>query len=86
MSKLTEDELKRYWLDFASRYCNRAFTEESMPYVIRLFLDRKVKSYRENPNVKAESLADLSKTYAENELSGEERELLNTDRSLRVPR
>lgn len=86
MSKLTEDELRRYWLDFASRYCNRVFTEDNMPYVVRLFVDQKVKSYRENPNVKAESLADLSKTYADSELSGEERELLNTVRRLRVPK
>ena len=86
MSKLSEDDLRSYWLDFASRYCNRTFTEEDMPYVVRLFIDMRVKSYRENPNVKAESLADLSKTYAENELSGEERELLNTVRRLRVPK
>lgn len=86
MSKLTEDELRGYWLDFAGRYCNRTFTENSMPYVVRLFIDMRVKSYRENPGVKAESLADLSKTYADSELSGEEKELLNTVRRLRVPK
>ena len=86
MSKLAEDELKKYWLDFASRYCNRTFTEDNIPYTVRLFIDMRVKSYRENPNVKSESLADLSKTYAENELSGEERGLLNTVRRLRVPK
>lgn len=86
MSKLAEEELRRYWLDFAARYCNRNWDNDAVPYVIRLFIDQKVNAYRQNPNVKTESLADMSKTYMDSQISQEERELLNTARRLRVPK
>ena len=81
---MDEKIIRKYWLDFARRYCNNNFDENNLPFVVQLFLDMKVKSYRDNPNVKTESLSDMSMSYFDNEISKEERNLLGQVRKLKV--
>ena len=76
--------LRKYWLDFANRYCNQTFNEDNLPPVVEIFLDQKVKSYRDNPNVKSESLSDINLSYFDKELSAEEANLLGQVRKLKV--
>lgn len=82
---MDENLIKKYWLDFARRYCNQNFNEDDLPLVVQLFLDMKIKAYRENPNVKSESLSDMTITYFDKELSAEEVNLLGQVRKLKVP-
>ncbi|MDO4719644.1 MAG: hypothetical protein Q4A78_03195 [Peptostreptococcaceae bacterium] len=81
---MDEKRLRKYWLDFARRYCNNDFEEENLPPVVELFLDRKIKAYRENPNVQSESLSDMSLSYFEQKISPEEANLLGQVRKLKV--
>ncbi len=81
---MDEALLIKYWLDYASRYCNQNFNEDNIPPVVQIFLDQKIKAYRENPNVKSESLSDMSLTYYDKELTPEEASLLGQVRKLRV--
>lgn len=83
---MDEEKLKKYWLDFAERYCNQTFNKENPPMVVQLFIDGKIKDYRENSNVKSESLSDMSVTYFDKELSKEEANLLGQVRKLKVPK
>lgn len=76
--------LRKYWLDFAQRYCNRSFDPENLPPVVELFIDQKVKSYRDNPHVKGEGLSDMNISYFDKELSAEEASLLGQVRKLKV--
>lgn len=81
---MDEQKLRKYWLDFACRYCNQNFSEDNLPLVVELFLDGKIKAYRDNPNVKTQSLSDMSVTYFDKELSSEEANLLGQVRKLKV--
>ena len=83
---IDESKLRKYWLDFAGKYCNQNFTEDKLPLVVELFIDGKIKDYRENSNVKSESLSDMSVTYFDKELSKEESKLLGQVRKLKVPK
>jgi hypothetical protein len=81
---MDEQKIRKYWLDFARRYCNNNFDENNLPFVVELFIDGKIKSYRENSSVKSESLSDMSVTYFDKELSKEEANLLGQVRKLKV--
>ncbi|MGP1567974.1 MAG: hypothetical protein ACTTHM_04600 [Peptoanaerobacter stomatis] len=81
---MNEQQLRKYWLDFANRYCNQNFNKENLPPVVEIFIDGKIKEYRENPNVKSESLSDMNITYFDKELSREEVKLLGQVRKLKV--
>lgn len=83
---MDETLLRKYWLDFAQRYCNRSFDAENLPPVVEIFLEQKVKAYRDNPNVKSEGLSDMSINYFDKELSSEEASLLGQVRKLKVAR
>lgn len=82
---MNEEKIRAYWLEFAERYCNQKFNKDNLPLVVELFLDGKVKAYREDSNVKSESLSDMSITYFDKELSKEEINLLGQVRKLKVP-
>lgn len=81
---MDEKLLRKYWIDFARRYCNRELDPDNLPPVVELFLDLKVRSYRDNPNVKSEGLSDMNLTYFDKELSPEEANLLGQVRRLKV--
>lgn len=81
---MNDTQLKKYWLDFAERYCNQRFNPDDLPGVVSLFIENKIKEYRENSGVKSESLADMSVTYFDKELSREEINLLGQVRKLKT--
>lgn len=84
---MDEEKIRKYWLEFANRYCNQNFKEDKLPYVVELFLDGKVKEFNEgnSKNVQSERLSDMSITYFEKKLSKEEENLLSQVRKLKVP-
>lgn len=81
---MDEQKIRAYWLDFANRYCNQTFNKDNLPLVVELFIDGKIKAYRDNPNVKSEALSDMAVTYFDKELSKEEANLLGQVRKLKV--
>ncbi len=81
---MDEVSLRKYWLDFAGRYCNQNFNPDNLPPVVEIFLDLKIKAYRENPSVKSEALSDMSLTYYDNEITPQEAKLLGQVRKLKV--
>ena len=81
-----EEKLKNFWIDYAERYCNNKFDKSNLPLTLELFLDSKIKGYRENKTIQSESLSDMSLTYFSDDLSKEEQRLLNSLRKLKVPK
>lgn len=82
---MTEEQLREYWIQYAEGYCNNTFDRNNLPGVVLLFIDIKVKQYRDNPAVQSESLSDMSQTYFENGASETELSILSPVRKLRTP-
>lgn len=82
---IDENKIRKLWLEYAEQYCNNKFDEDNLPAVVELFLDNKVESFKNapNPNVKSESLSDMSLTYFDKEFSKEDINLLGQVRRLK---
>lgn len=85
MSDVDTITLRTYWIDFAQRYCNRKFDPQKLPPVVELFVDARVKAYRENPDVKSQGLSDMNVTYFDKAITAEEASLLGQVKKLKVP-